>query len=214
MAEPAVGRRERKKEETKRRIYVAALELFHEKGFERTTVDEITERADVAKGTFFNYFPHKESVLSYLSEESLRRVEEQAAQRHREASERITALLMAVASAYGENRALTQLVVSAGMQRMFCPEELQSRTRLVSLVKDAIREGQASGEFRSDVPGAVIFLAVGSAFMGTLFWWAGQEHPGEVEVPREEVGLEDLIRSQLQLVFDGVRAVPHARARG
>lgn len=204
-------RRERKKEETKRRIYVAALELFHDKGFERTTVDEITERADVAKGTFFNYFPHKESVLSYMSEEALRRVEERAAERHREASERITALLTAVASAYGENRALTHMVVSAGMQRMFCPEELQSRTRLVSLVKDAIREGQASGEFRPDVPAPEVFLAIGSAFMGTLFWWAGQEHPGEVEVPREGVGLEELIRSQLQLVFDGIRAVPRVR---
>src|SRR5512135_2938180 len=99
MTEPMVGRRERKKEETKRRIYVAALELFHDKGFEHTTVDEITERADVAKGTFFNYFPHKESVLSYLSEESLRRVEDRAAERHHLASERITALLTAVASA-------------------------------------------------------------------------------------------------------------------
>lgn len=214
MTEPTVGRRERKKEETKRRIYVAALELFHEKGFEHTTVDEITERADVAKGTFFNYFPHKESVLSYLSEESLRRVEDRAAERHHEAAERIAALLTAVASAYGENRALTHMVVSAGMQRMFCPEELQSRTRLVHLVKEAIREGQASGEFRADVPAAEVFLAIGSAFMGTLFWWAGQEHPGEVEVPREGVGLEELIRSQLQLVFDGIRAVPRARARG
>lgn len=214
MTEPAVGRRERKKEETKRRIYVAALELFHGKGFEHTTVDEITERADVAKGTFFNYFPHKESVLSYLSEESLRRVEERAAERHREASERITALLTAVASAYGENRALTHMVVSAGMQRMFCPEELQSRTRLVGLVKDAIREGQAGGEFRADISSAEIFLAIGAAFMGTLFWWAGQEHPGEVEVLREGVGLEELIRSQLQLVFDGIRAVPRERVRG
>ena len=80
MTEVGIGRRERKKEETKRRIYVAALELFHEKGFEHTTVDEITERADVAKGTFFNYFPHKESVLSYLSEEWLARVEEMATQ--------------------------------------------------------------------------------------------------------------------------------------
>ncbi len=80
MTEPGPGRRERKKEETKRRIYVAALELFHEKGFEHTTVDEITERADVAKGTFFNYFPHKQSVLAFLSEEWLQRVEAQAAQ--------------------------------------------------------------------------------------------------------------------------------------
>jgi AcrR family transcriptional regulator len=213
MLEVAVGRRERKKEETKRRIFVAALELFHEKGFEHTTVDEITERADVAKGTFFNYFPHKQSVLAYLSEEWLERVEAQAAETGATASDRITGLFMAVASAYGENRTLAHLVVHAGMQQMFCPEDLQSRNRLVALVRDAVHEGQAGGEFRSDVEPGTIFLALGSAFMGTLLWWVGHAHPGEVDVPRDEASLEDVVRSQLRLVFDGIRVAPGSRAR-
>ena len=97
---------------------------------------------------------------------------------------------------------------------MFCPEDVQSRNRLVSLVKDGVREGQASGEFRSDVEPAAIFLALGAAFMGTLFWWVGHEHPGEVDVPRDEASLEDVVRSQLRLVFDGIRAAPGSRARG
>jgi AcrR family transcriptional regulator len=214
MTEPALGRRERKKEETKRRIYVAALELFHEKGFERTTVDEITERADVAKGTFFNYFPHKESVLSYLSEEWLKRVEEQAAQPHPLAADRITAMFTAVASAYGENRALTHLVVTAGMQQMFCPEPVQTRSRFVSLLNAAIVEGQAKGEFRADLAPHAIFLALGAAFMGTLFWWAGHRHPGDADAPQPDVSLEASIRAQLRVVYDGIRAVPDGRARG
>jgi AcrR family transcriptional regulator len=214
MLEVAVGRRERKKEETKRRIFVAALELFHEKGFEHTTVDEITERADVAKGTFFNYFPHKQSVLAYLSEEWLERVEAQAAKTGEGASERITGLFMAVASAYGENRTLAHLVVHASMQQMFPPADVQSRNRLVALVRDAVREGQAGGEFRTDVEPGTIFLALGSAFMGTLLWWVGHAHPGVVDVPRDEASLEDVVRSQLRLVFDGIRAAPGSRARG
>jgi len=214
MTEATHGRRERKKEETKRRIFVAALQLFHDKGFEHTTVDEITERADVAKGTFFNYFPRKESVLAYLSEEWLERVEEQAAQKHLLAADRITGFFVAVASAYGENRTLAHLVVHAGMQQMFCPEDLQSRGRLVSLVKDAVSEGQASGEFRTDIEPGAIFLALGAAFMGTLFWWVGHEHPGEVDVPRDEARLEDVIRAQLRLAFDGIRAAPGGRVRG
>lgn len=214
MTEPGVGRRERKKEETKRRIYVAALELFHDKGFEHTTVDEITERADVAKGTFFNYFPHKESVLSYLSQEWLKRVEELAAQPYRSATERITSLFTAVASAYGENRALTHLVVTAGMEQMFCPEPMPSRSRFVSLVNAAIVEGQSGGEFRSDLAPETIFLALGASFMGTLFWWAGHGHPGDPSTPPDGVGLEDSIRSQLKVVYDGIRAAEGGRARG
>lgn len=61
-AEP-VSRRERSKRERRQRIKEVALALFVEKGFEATVVEEITERADVAKGTFFNYFPSKRVVL-------------------------------------------------------------------------------------------------------------------------------------------------------
>jgi AcrR family transcriptional regulator len=214
MAEPGIGRRERKKEETKRRIYVAALELFHEKGFPRTTVDEITERADVAKGTFFNYFPHKESVLSYLGEEWMKRVEELAAQPYQSAADRITSLFTAVAAAYGENRALTHLVVTAGMEQMFCPAPMPSRSRFLALVNAAVAEGQVRGEFRRDLAPETIFLALGAAFMGTLFWWAGHGHPGDPGAPSDDVGLEDSIRSQLRVVYDGIRAADGGRARG
>src|SRR5260370_27273969 len=64
-----VSRRERKKEETKERIVQAAFALFRKRGVAATTVEEICERADVAKGTFFNYFPRKEAVVGYLSEQ-------------------------------------------------------------------------------------------------------------------------------------------------
>lgn len=58
-----LGRRERKKLATRRRILEAALGLFEEKGYEATTVEEIAQRADVAKGTVFNYFPQKRAFL-------------------------------------------------------------------------------------------------------------------------------------------------------
>src|SRR5260370_33511560 len=64
-----VSRRERKKEETKERIVQAAFALFRKRGVAATTVEEICERADVAKGTFFNYFPRKEAVFGDLSEQ-------------------------------------------------------------------------------------------------------------------------------------------------
>src|SRR5436190_13015353 len=68
MTELELSRRERKKGETRERIFQAACKLFRDKGFEATTIDEIAEKADVAKGTFFNYFPRKEAVLGFLSE--------------------------------------------------------------------------------------------------------------------------------------------------
>jgi AcrR family transcriptional regulator len=59
----ARSRRERRKREVRDRIVAAALALFDAKGFGRTTVAEICERADVAHKTFFNYFTTKQHVL-------------------------------------------------------------------------------------------------------------------------------------------------------
>lgn len=61
--EPAEGLRARKRRHTRDALAAAALDLFEERGFAATTVDDIAERADVARRTFFRYFPTKEAVL-------------------------------------------------------------------------------------------------------------------------------------------------------
>lgn len=55
--------RERKKTERRAAIVKAARRLFRRKGFDRTTVDEIAERADISRRTFFRYFSTKEAVV-------------------------------------------------------------------------------------------------------------------------------------------------------
>jgi AcrR family transcriptional regulator len=51
------------------RLQAAALELFDEQGFERTTVAEIAQRAGLTQRTFFNHFADKREVLFGLSAE-------------------------------------------------------------------------------------------------------------------------------------------------
>lgn len=60
------GLRERKKQQTRRAIHEAALELIDEQGLEATTIDQICGAADVSSRTFFNYFPSKAAALLQL----------------------------------------------------------------------------------------------------------------------------------------------------
>ena len=63
MSQPAVGHRERKKQQTRDAIAQAALDLFVEQGYAATTLAEIAEAAGVSTRTIFAYFPSKEAIL-------------------------------------------------------------------------------------------------------------------------------------------------------
>src|SRR5437667_4130693 len=58
----------RRKRETRDAILREAAKLFDDKGFAAATVDEIVARADVSKGTFFNYFKRKDDLLLHVLE--------------------------------------------------------------------------------------------------------------------------------------------------
>jgi AcrR family transcriptional regulator len=66
MTEPRTpGLRERKKLAAMEALRQAAFELFARQGFEQTSVDEIAERAEVSRASFFRYFNAKEDVLNF-----------------------------------------------------------------------------------------------------------------------------------------------------
>jgi AcrR family transcriptional regulator len=64
------GRRERTKQANRAAILDAAREVFCDIGYGSATVRDIIRRTDLASGTFYNYFPDKESVFRALVEEA------------------------------------------------------------------------------------------------------------------------------------------------
>jgi AcrR family transcriptional regulator len=205
QAEPS--RRERKKDETRARIFKAAVRLFREKGFEETTIDDITERADVAKGTFFNYFPKKESVLGYLTETQLADAEEFATallQSRQPARQKLIALLQRIASVYEEEPELSQYVMRESMRRASTPSDAV-HVHWHTLLTGLIQQGQQAGELRGDVDAKRAVYVLGGVYMGTVFMWlmCQSSEPG---CEGKTFDLRQELEARLSLLFTGLAA--------
>jgi AcrR family transcriptional regulator len=199
MTELEVSRRERKKEETKERIFKAAVKLFRDNGFEATTIDDITERADVAKGTFFNYFPRKEAVLGYLLEvrmtEAVENAEATLAE-PRPARDKLLALFADVGSGFEHDRELSWFILMESMQRAFTISE-DVHGRWHNLTIRVIQQGQAIGELRANVDPSRAERVLHSTFLGVLFMW--------LKCPESAaMNLQTELKERLTLVLDGL----------
>ncbi|MFC1408697.1 TetR/AcrR family transcriptional regulator [Streptacidiphilus sp. N1-12] len=181
-AQPAapLGRRERNKIKVMARLYEAAISLFAEQGYDETSIDEIAERADVARGTFFNYFQRKEDLLCVWGEK--RRdtllatmaadgvVPDCAVGRLRHC---MTALAQINEAHRHETNALLMAWVRAGRPLLEDPY-------LADLFAEVVAGGVESGEFRSCFTAEQIGHALRDLYLGTLYRWCGQpEEPAD-----------------------------------
>ena len=143
------------KKSVKSKIVSAAWELFYEKGYSGTTVDDIIELSDTSKGSFYYYFNSKDELLDTLSmildeyyEELENTIEESMNSfdkllyidymAHKMMEEKIRLDLLA--SLYS-----TQLVAS-GRRHL-----LDKERKYYKLVAKIVEEGQKRGQIRDDV---------------------------------------------------------------
>ena len=166
------------KVETRERIGRAALELISRRGLARTSVEEITEAADVGKGTFFNYFPGKEHVFVVLVEIQHTKLREALAEAER-GRRRIRLVLhelfLALAEEPGSSQGLTAALVSAilGSEKVreLAAAGMSEGRRLLAQV---LSLGQERGEVRMDRDTVLMALALQEALFGALVVWAIQ----------------------------------------
>jgi AcrR family transcriptional regulator len=169
------GRRERRKEETRRQIFQAAMKLFEKKGIFATTVEEITKAADVGKGTFFNYFPSKEAIFSAMAERQVGILDRAVERASVAESVRPVLLEMCKELASGPGRSQIMLRSLLGMVlsnkmlfSIFSAVLAKGRERVTVIVK----RGQELGEIRRDLPAEDIARCLQHNVFGTNFIWA------------------------------------------
>lgn len=169
------GRRERRRRETHARIFDAAMRLFAQRGFANTPVEDITEAADVAKGTFFNYFPTKESILESLAERQIG-VIKSAEQEARGASS-VRPVLRKMIHRLAEKPSSSQLLVRSLIGVALTNNTLSKFLgRMIEMGRDHLanimQRGQQLGELRSDFPPLELARIMQHAMFGTNMVWS------------------------------------------
>lgn len=188
--------REKKKIETKNKIFEVAGRLFKERGFENTTVDEITTEAGIGKGTFFNYFPTKAALLREFVKEK----DEFASDLAREElgknipiKEKIRNILVNVAKSNEKDKEITKIFVIEYL-RNYGNEERKSGG-LKNLMKVLLEKGASCGEMKEGIDVKLAAENLTAIYFHSLMEWLWSDGHRSFS--------ED-ISKKIDLIFDGI----------
>ena len=188
--------REKKKIETRNKIFEVAGRLFKEKGFENATVDEITREAEIGKGTFFNYYPTKEALLVDFvkqKEELVYDLVRNELKKNTSIQNRIKKVLVLVARSNEKDKELTKLFVFEHL-RHYGYEERKSRS-LNNLICDLLEKGAEKGEVKKsfDRKSAADILA--ATYFHSLMEWLWSN---------TDLSFSEDISRKIDMIFDGI----------
>ncbi|RAG81295.1 TetR/AcrR family transcriptional regulator [Streptacidiphilus pinicola] len=203
-----LGRRERSRQRVHDSLYTSALELFAEQGYEHTTIDQITERADVARGTFFNHFQRKEDLVTTwakLRQEKLEAYMESSLSHTEDGTTvQLERCMLALAEFNEAERSLTPVMLTAWVKS---GQPLQEEQEYANHVfAQVISAGQARGDVACDIDPLKAGSMLRDAYLGLLYRWC--------QSPEVEVPLHIELRALLRIVLTGILSYPSRPATG
>ena len=214
---PSAGtKRERRKEARPGELLEAALDLFVEKGFAATRVDEVAARAGVSKGTLFLYFPSKEELFKAVVRQNIAGRFEEWTQELETFEGSTTELLRYCYQVWWERigstkaSGITKLMFSEAQN---FPEIMQFYRQEVilpgqGLVRRIIERGIARGEFRPVSLDYIVHVVL--APMIFLMMW---KHSVAVCIPEGmDLVPEKFIDAQIDNVLHGLLVRPDTPA--
>ncbi|WP_126428264.1 TetR/AcrR family transcriptional regulator [Brevibacillus marinus] len=193
-------RRERKKRETRQRIFNAAIKLFEKYGFEGTTIDMISEEADVARGTIFLHFSSKEAIVASWYYERIQEVEERREEWDYGDSckQRVLRIYKIMNEVNVKNYDLIKVLMeSSRKHRQVLESEKTVYFQLRELFADLIEEAQEKGRLKSKFNPLVAANMLENIYYNALYDWV-----------RSDGGwpLEEIMEEKVSIVFEGLDA--------
>lgn len=178
---PKMEKLSRTAQKTKTKLMDTALTLFKEHGFDAVTIDEITQTAGVAKGTFYTYFATKSDIIvesfweidAYYDSYATKNLP-----RYRSAQAKLLAFTKA------QMKYVRDVVGNAHLKILYANQAGQpadnkmitnKARRWYGIVMEIIQAGQDSGEFRRDLDADRLTMLVTRSARGVFLDWCVQD---------------------------------------
>lgn len=135
---------------TKRKIFETSMKLFAEKGYDATSIDEITSAVGVAKGTLYYHFSSKEEIFNFLVEEGMKLLKnsiEIKTSKCDNTIDKLKAISLIQLKTVKKYENLLMIVLSQALgtdsRNIFCKNKV---IEYIDVVQNIIEEGQKNGE--------------------------------------------------------------------
>jgi AcrR family transcriptional regulator len=182
MMEPAKrpGLRERKKQALRTHILDVSLTRFRSQGYDRTTVEDICELADVGKATFFRYFPTKQAVLAAHGLSMFEQLQESSGGAQG-AFDRLRAFYQAVDAYVLSERELVRAFIDAGVLAPYSSHPAEFVVHMFRFLTELVVSGQEDGSLSDTCPAhelAAALYAITHAAIAQWSYTSRTESPG------------------------------------
>jgi AcrR family transcriptional regulator len=185
-------------------MYEAAISLFVEKGFDNTTMDDIAERADVARATVFNHFPRK---AAFIDEWTARRQERAAVALRiddledaplRSVLKRYFTAMCDISQANAASRRETVALMDAAVHST----SVLTRSDLSEHVSRFVAHARKNGEVDAKADSNLIGMLAVSAYLTVLIEWISDDPAPFI--------LSEKVATAIDLLLEGVLTTnPH-----
>jgi AcrR family transcriptional regulator len=198
-----------RREKTEQKILKAALSLFVRKGYNGTSIDEITKAAELTKGALYGHFESKAHLLLRLIDEfKTRFLKEMIDYTEREnlnAPGKLHRILSFNARLALENQSLcvlpTSLTFELKEHEKFEITLKQLYTEYRIYVSKIIKQGQKEGFFKKDLDPDLTAFAFISLHDGTLHQWF---------LNQDLLEGKDFVKTFRKIFFDGIQNAPYS----
>lgn len=188
----APSRRERSKADKMRRILAAGDKLFSRQGFDKTTVQQIADEADIGAGTLFLYVSDKSELLLKLFHSAIELELKQAIKRLKAGKKFVATIrkfLIDMMGPYERDRELSKVFFREFLfhKGQIRAELDQQASEILQALQEAIKAAQADGQIDARVDPSVGALQIYAIFHATLAFHLADCLPGSPNLTMESL---------------------------